>query len=76
MLEAVAKRRFLTQILPKAFKGTHVDNPEVHVLRAREVRIAADRPFAVYADGDPVAELPATVRVLPGALKVLVSPPS
>ena len=30
-----------------------------------EVEIEADRPFSVYADGDPVAELPATLRVLP-----------
>src|SRR3954454_12462459 len=38
--------------LPKVFKGTHVDNPEVSVMRASEVEITADRPFAVYADGD------------------------
>ena len=33
---------------------------------AREVTFAADRPFTAYADGDPIADLPATVRVLPG----------
>ena len=27
--------------------------------RAAEVRIEADRPFAVYADGDHIADLPA-----------------
>jgi len=68
---AVSKPRFL-RALPKVFRGTHVMNPEVTVRRAREVRIAADRPFALYADGDPIAELPATVRTLPGAVKVLV----
>jgi YegS/Rv2252/BmrU family lipid kinase len=68
----VTRRRMLRQI-PRVFKGTHVRDPEVLVERAREVRIAADRPFAIYADGDPVADLPATVRVLPGALNVLVS---
>lgn len=67
----VSKRRFLAQ-LPKVFKGTHVRNPEVSVSRAREVRIAADRPFVLYADGDPIAELPATVRALPAAVRVLV----
>ncbi len=46
----------------------------VHVLRAREVRISADRPFVVYADGDPIATLPALVRALPGAVRVLVPP--
>ena len=58
--------------LPKVFNGKHVHNPEVSVSRAAEVRIEADRPFAVYADGDRIADLPATVRVLPRALRVIV----
>jgi YegS/Rv2252/BmrU family lipid kinase len=66
------KWRFLTSLLPKVFKGAHIEEPEVTVLRAPEVRIAADRPFTMYADGDPIAELPATVRVLPRAVQVLV----
>ena len=69
--EQVSKLRFLIS-LPKVFKGTHVDNPEVHVLRTRELRVSADRPFTVYADGDPIAELPATISALPRALRVLV----
>ena len=44
------------------FKGRHVDNDEVTVRRAAEVEISADRPFAVYADGDHLADLPATIR--------------
>jgi YegS/Rv2252/BmrU family lipid kinase len=67
----VSRRRFLSQ-LPKVFKGTHVESPEVAVRHAREVRIAADRPFALYADGEPIAELPTTVRTLPAAVRVLV----
>ena len=62
----------LLRHLPEVFKGTHVEDPEVEVLRAREVRISADRPFAVYADGDPIADLPATVRAVPQAVRVLV----
>ncbi len=68
---AVSKFQFLRQ-LPKVFKGAHVGNPEVDVRRARELRIAADRPFQLYADGDPIADLPAVVRTLPGAVRVLV----
>ena len=41
------------------------------LLRGREVAFAADRPFVAYADGDPIAALPATVRVAPRALRVL-----
>jgi len=57
--------------MPKIFKGTHVENPEVEVIRAREVEISADRPFAVYADGEHITDLPAKLRLLPGALSVI-----
>jgi YegS/Rv2252/BmrU family lipid kinase len=66
-----SKLRFL-RLLPSVFKGEHVHEPGVEVLRAREVQIEADRPFTMYADGDPIAELPVTVRALPGAVRVLV----
>jgi YegS/Rv2252/BmrU family lipid kinase len=69
----VAKLRYLAN-LPKVFKGRHVDREEVTVLRAAEVAISADRQFAVYADGDHLADLPATIRLLPRAL-TLVAPP-
>jgi YegS/Rv2252/BmrU family lipid kinase len=58
--------------LGKVFKGTHLDEPGIQVLRGREVTFQADRPFTAYADGDPIAELPVTVRVAPGALRVIV----
>ena len=67
----VGKLRYLAN-LPKVFKGRHVDSEEVTVRRAAEVEINADRPFAVYADGDHLADLPATIRVLPQALNVIV----
>jgi YegS/Rv2252/BmrU family lipid kinase len=67
----MSKRRFLTVLMPRVFKGTHVDMPEVHVLRTRSLRVEADRPFVVYADGDPIGHTPTTIEVLPAALKVL-----
>jgi YegS/Rv2252/BmrU family lipid kinase len=69
----VGKLRCLAN-LPKVFKGTHTENDEVTILRAAEVEIGADREFAVYADGDHVADLPATVRVLRQALNVIAPP--
>jgi YegS/Rv2252/BmrU family lipid kinase len=69
--DRLGKVRFLTQMLPRIFKGTHVELPEVHVHRARVLRVDADRPFVVYADGDPIGQTPATIEVLPGALRVL-----
>ena len=72
VLESVGKIAFLTKILPRVFKGTHVREPCVHVFRAREVAIGADRPFAMYADGDPIGQLPLRVRSVAGAIDVLV----
>jgi YegS/Rv2252/BmrU family lipid kinase len=69
--EHVGKLRFLAN-LPKVFKGAHVRLPSVHVFRAAEVEISADRPFTMYADGDPIGELPVRVRAVRGAVKVLV----
>jgi YegS/Rv2252/BmrU family lipid kinase len=72
VLENVSKLRFLTTILPRVFKGDHVQLPSVHVFRAAEVAISADRPFTMYADGDPIGELPLRVRAERGAVSVLV----
>jgi YegS/Rv2252/BmrU family lipid kinase len=58
--------------LPQVFKGTHVGNENFELLRAREVRVGAERPFRIYADGDPIGVTPATIRAVPGALRVLV----
>lgn len=67
----VSKRRFL-RLLPTVFKGEHVQQPQVQVRRAAAVEIRADRPFTLYADGDPIGELPATIRALPAAVRVIV----
>ena len=62
--------------LPKLFRGTHTDDPAVRFLRGERVEVAADRPFTVYADGDPVAELPALVTVARRSLRVMCPPPA
>jgi YegS/Rv2252/BmrU family lipid kinase len=71
-LETTSKARFLGSVLPKVFKGEHVNEPSVHVQRGPVVRVEANRPFVVYADGDPVGELPMTFRALPGAVQILL----
>ena len=71
LVESIGKLAFLTRILPKVFSGAHVREPGVHVFRAREIALSADRPFTMYADGDPIGELPVRVRALPGAVTML-----
>jgi YegS/Rv2252/BmrU family lipid kinase len=71
LCSATSKLTFL-RFLPKVFKGTHVDLPSIEILRGAQVTIAADRPFVVYADGDPIGELPLTVRAIRHAVHVLL----
>lgn len=66
----VSKLRFL-RLLPTVFKGTHTRQPTVQILRAAGVQISADRPFTMFADGDPIAELPVAVGVIPRAVRVI-----
>jgi YegS/Rv2252/BmrU family lipid kinase len=75
VLEVVAigqtsKLRFLRN-LPKVFTAKHIELDGVRVFHAREVEISASRPFDVYADGELLTTLPATVRLVPGAVRVI-----
>jgi YegS/Rv2252/BmrU family lipid kinase len=70
-LAKLGKLRYLGN-LPKVFKGTHVRIPQVNVTRAARLSVSASRPFAVYADGEHLTDLPADLRVIPSALRVLV----
>jgi len=58
--------------VPKVFKGTHVDSPYGRFDTGKEIDVVADRPFTVYADGDPIAELPLKVTVEERSLRVIV----
>jgi YegS/Rv2252/BmrU family lipid kinase len=70
---AVGKLRFLAN-LPKVFKGVHVEEDEVRVFRTPRLELSASRPFAVYADGEHLTDLPASLRILPRALNVIAPP--
>ncbi|HEU0024799.1 MAG TPA: diacylglycerol kinase family protein [Thermoleophilaceae bacterium] len=69
--EHTSKLTFLRS-LPKVFKGTHLDSPYAHVFRGRVIEVSSDRPFVIYADGDPIGATPATMTVEPRCLRVIV----
>ena len=71
MILDTPKLRFLRRA-PTVFTGAHVRLANVEVVRGRTIEIAASRPFTMYADGDPIADLPVTVGVLAGAVQTLV----
>ena len=71
-------RRTLMRSLPRVYQGAHVNLPGVHVLRGRRAEVTASPRVSMGGDGEPVgrlpglAEPPAVVEVLPGALTVLL----
>lgn len=58
--------------LVKVFNGAHLDSPYVTLARGSVVEVESDRPFVVYADGDPIGATPATMRVEARCLRVIV----
>jgi YegS/Rv2252/BmrU family lipid kinase len=70
MCKKCSKLRFLAE-LPKLFSGAHVGAPFIEFLRGEEVEVSSDRPFAIYADGDPIAATPAVMRVERRCLRVM-----
>jgi YegS/Rv2252/BmrU family lipid kinase len=71
-LGVVSKPHFLFRLMPKIFKGAHLSEPAVHAWRGTTIELAADRDFTIYADGDPIGQVPARVEVEPRCLRVIV----
>jgi diacylglycerol kinase family enzyme len=69
----VSKLRYIRG-LPKVFKGEHIENEEVTEMRGGTVEISADRDFDLYADGEILTGLPATLTTLTHALRVIAPP--
>ncbi|MCU1537344.1 MAG: Sphingosine kinase [Humibacillus sp.] len=59
------------RVFPRVYSGTHVTHPAVEQHRAAHVRLEADG-IRSQADGEPFADLPVDVEVVPGALRVVV----
>ncbi len=66
-----APRRLFFAVMRELPHGTHIRRPVIEVLRGREVRIEADRELPYGGDGEILGNLPVTVSVLPGALRVI-----
>jgi YegS/Rv2252/BmrU family lipid kinase len=56
----------------QTFKAAHVDSPQAEFLRGEVIEVGSDRPFVIYGDGDPIGATPATMRVEPRCLRVIV----
>ena len=60
----------LVKIFPRVYKGTHVTDPAVELLKASKVEIVADG-MPIYSDGEYVGQAPFTATVIPRSLSVI-----
>ncbi|AYY14263.1 diacylglycerol kinase family lipid kinase [Actinobacteria bacterium YIM 96077] len=70
-LEDLRLPAFVNLAMRELYRGTHVRRPEVTIVRGQEVTIEADPPLPAGGDGELIGTLPVTVRVRPGALRML-----
>jgi diacylglycerol kinase (ATP) len=65
----------IVRTFPRVFKGTHVSHPKVQTYRGARVTVASldsEATMDVYADGERVGPLPATMEARAGAITVRV----
>jgi diacylglycerol kinase (ATP) len=67
---APMSRLTLARLKSHLYAGTHVDDPRVTTYRAARISIEATG-ITAYADGERAVDLPITVEVAPGALRLL-----
>ncbi|XCB30082.1 diacylglycerol kinase family protein [Arcanobacterium hippocoleae] len=63
------------RLLPKLIMARHIDDNRVHYFQTNKIFVAPDlskgiQPPSLMADGEFICNLPATISVLPGALKL------
>lgn len=58
--------------VPTIFFGAHLRIKQVEYFRAAALRLSADRPLDVYADGEFACQTPVEISLIPKALGVIV----
>ena len=61
----------VVKMVPRVFSGGHLSNPAVSMHRVKRLKVEAEAPMPIWADGERVAETPAEISVVPKALNLL-----
>lgn len=70
MIRSASKLRLVSS-MRRLYDGSIVDHDAVTVLRGERVSVASAAPVTAYGDGERLAPLPLSARVLPNALRVI-----
>lgn len=70
-IQKTVARLKMARNVPAVYRGTHVDDESVMVLRASRVKIVSKDRMVVQADGEVTGEGPFTAEIIPGAIDVI-----
>jgi len=71
IIKRMSKLHFI-KIFPSVFKGEHITDSCVEILRAENVEITSEYNFSVFADGEYICKLPAKFAVAKKSLNFIV----
>ena len=60
------------RLMVTLFWGGHVSHPAVEIHQTCSLKIETDPPVMLYADGEPMCETPATIKIIKHGLNILV----
>ena len=70
VVREVGRLRFL-RLFPRVFTGSHLELPEVTVLRGRHVSLSVAGDVVAHADGERLAAPPLVCEVRPGSVRMV-----
>ncbi len=62
----------LLRWVPSAYRGEHLAHPRIAYFQASTVTLTSPSRLELFGDGEFMQELPATIEVVPGAIRVMV----
>ncbi len=71
IVPAMAKLELL-RWLPSVYRGAHLAHPRIVYFKARRVALSSPSRLELFGDGEFIQELPASIEVLPRALRIVV----
>ncbi len=61
----------LLRWVPRAYRGEHLQHPRIKYFQARTITLRSASRMELFGDGEFLQELPATIEVVPRALRVI-----
>jgi diacylglycerol kinase (ATP) len=71
IIKKMSKIHFI-KIFPKVYAGKHTKDENVEIFRTNNISLDSEYPFSVFADGEYICKLPATLRIIPKSLNFIV----